>query len=70
MLVDGKLDPCWCDNEILPATSADVLFESVEEKNSSAEDDEASMEEESEGWSSDSEDDDRALNALNSLAGA
>ena len=57
VLVDGRLEPCWCDGEIIPTKMADILLENIEE-NTSDDDDEDSEEEEAEEESSDSEDDD------------
>ncbi len=60
MLVDGRLEPCWCDGEIVPTKVADILLENIEENTSNDDDDdddEASEEEESEEESSDSQDD-------------
>ncbi|KAG1701680.1 hypothetical protein GQR58_004701 [Nymphon striatum] len=58
MLVNGKLEPCWCEGEILPMRIADILFENMKED--IFEDDEEDYEvseEEGEGVS-ESEDDD------------
>ena len=58
VLVDGGLETCWCDGEIIPTKVAHILLENIEENTSDDDDDEDSEEEESEEESSDSEDDD------------
>ncbi len=51
MLVDGRLEPCCCDGEIVPTRVADILLENIEENTSDDDDDEASEEESSDSGS-------------------
>ena len=58
MLVGGKLEPCWCEGDIIPTRIADILFKNMEENTSDNKVDETSEEEEAEDASSEIEDDD------------
>ncbi|KAG1653091.1 hypothetical protein GQR58_025810 [Nymphon striatum] len=58
MLVNGKLEPCWCEGEILPMRIADILFENMEEDIFEDDEEDYEVSEEEGEVASESEDDD------------